>query len=58
MTVTGVGSLFNVHFASDPPKDYRGTRLAEQGRLREFHRRMLASGIYLQAEDSAASQLQ
>jgi len=47
MTVTGVGSLFNVHFASDPPKDYRGARLADQSRLREFHRRMLASGVYL-----------
>lgn len=46
-TVTGVGSLFNVHFTATQPRSYRDVRSQDVPTLREFHRRMLAAGVLL-----------
>jgi glutamate-1-semialdehyde 2,1-aminomutase len=46
-TVTGVGSLFNVHFTPTQPRSYRDVRGQDVATLREFHRRMLAAGVLL-----------
>ncbi|MGH3762977.1 aspartate aminotransferase family protein [Actinophytocola sp.] len=45
--VTGTGSLFNVHFTTRPPTDYRGVRGADRQRLAEFHRQLLRGGVLL-----------
>ena len=46
-SVTGVGSLFNIHFTREQPSTYRQVRLADAARLREFHQRMLRAGVLL-----------
>lgn len=46
-SVTGVGSLFNVHFTPRQPRRYRDVRGADAALLRDFHRRMLRAGVLL-----------
>jgi glutamate-1-semialdehyde 2,1-aminomutase len=47
MSVTGVGSLFNVHFTAKQPQTYRDVRRADVARTQEFHRSMLRAGVLL-----------
>jgi glutamate-1-semialdehyde 2,1-aminomutase len=46
-SVTGIGSLFNVHFTATAPEEYRAVRLADQDALRALHIRVLGEGIFL-----------
>jgi glutamate-1-semialdehyde 2,1-aminomutase len=45
--VTGVGSLFNVHFTGQPVRDYRSLAAADQALRREFFLGMLNHGVLL-----------
>lgn len=45
--VTGVGSLFNVHFTTERPVSYREVRGGDAAKLADFHRRMVAGGVLL-----------
>ncbi len=45
--VTGIGSLFNVHFTSLPVRDHRATRTANQQMHRDFFLGLINNGILL-----------
>jgi glutamate-1-semialdehyde 2,1-aminomutase len=45
--VTGVGSLFGVHFTSRPVRDYRSAAAVDRALAREFFLGMLNHGILL-----------
>ncbi len=47
VTVTGVGSLFNVHFTSLPVRDYRSMRSADSRVLRDFFLGLINHGVLL-----------
>jgi glutamate-1-semialdehyde 2,1-aminomutase len=45
--VTGLGSLFTVHFTSGPVRDYRSAARADKGLTREFFLGMANNGVLL-----------
>jgi glutamate-1-semialdehyde 2,1-aminomutase len=45
--VTGIGSLFNVHFTSVPVRDHRSMRTSNQAFLREFFLGLVNHGVLL-----------
>ncbi|MEX0698312.1 MAG: aspartate aminotransferase family protein [Acidimicrobiia bacterium] len=47
LSVTGVGSIFNIHFASSTPRSYRDVQNTDKEALRVFHLRMLNAGVML-----------
>ncbi len=52
--VTGIGSLFNVHFSSTAPRDYRDAIHGESTVLREFVIGMINEGVLLAPRGMAA----
>jgi len=44
--VTGVGSLFHIHFTAETVRSVRQAEDADQGLINELHQRLLAHGIY------------
>ena len=44
--VTGIGSIFHVHFTREPVTDARTACDVDQGLITELHRRALARGLY------------
>jgi glutamate-1-semialdehyde 2,1-aminomutase len=46
-TVTGIGSLFNVDFTPEEPKEFRALQLSNREMLRLFHLGILEEGIVL-----------
>lgn len=46
-SVTGVASLFNIHFMKDQPTTYRQAKSSDQHLLAAFHREMLREGFFL-----------
>lgn len=47
LSVTGIGSLFNIHFSQSAPRSYREVQLTDRKALRLFHLRMLNAGVML-----------
>jgi glutamate-1-semialdehyde 2,1-aminomutase len=45
--VTGIGSLFNVHFTSVPVRDHRSMRTSNQAILREFFLGLVNHGVLM-----------
>ncbi len=54
-SVTGVGSLVNIHFSPSEPVEYRAVRASNQRALQEFHLRMLENGIFLASRGLACT---
>jgi glutamate-1-semialdehyde 2,1-aminomutase len=46
-TVNRVGSMFTIFFTSEPVTDYASAKRSDTARFAEFHRTLLANGIYL-----------
>jgi glutamate-1-semialdehyde 2,1-aminomutase len=46
-TVNRVGSMFTIFFTSAPVTDYESAKRSDTARFAEFHRTLLARGIYL-----------
>ena len=46
-TVNRVGSMFTIFFTTSPVSDYESAKQSDTARFAEFHRTMLARGIYL-----------
>lgn len=46
-SVTGLGSLANVHFTAPAPREYRAVHTADRSQLEAFHLRMLNRGFML-----------
>jgi len=46
-TVNRVGSMFTIFFTSEPVTDYESAKRSDTARFAEFHRTLLANGIYL-----------
>jgi glutamate-1-semialdehyde 2,1-aminomutase len=44
--VTGVGSLFHIHFTAESVRTARQAEDADQGLINELHQRLLAHGVY------------
>jgi len=47
LSITGVGSVFNIHLAPSAPRSYREVRNSDREALRIFHLRMLNEGVML-----------
>lgn len=47
--VTGIGSLFNIHFTAAPPTTYREAKTGDTQALATFHRLVLEAGVMLAA---------
>ncbi len=47
VSVTGIGSLFNIHMRKEPPRSYRDVKTSDQEALRSFHLRMMRAGVML-----------
>jgi glutamate-1-semialdehyde 2,1-aminomutase len=47
VSVTGIGSLFNVHFVEQRPRTYRDGKSGDAELLAAFHREMLGEGFLL-----------
>jgi len=45
--VNRVGSMFTIFFTSEPVTDYESAKRSDTARFAEFHRTLLANGIYL-----------
>jgi glutamate-1-semialdehyde 2,1-aminomutase len=46
-TVNRVGSMFTIFFTREPVTDYASAKRSDTARFAEFHRTLLANGIYL-----------
>lgn len=44
--ITGISSIFNIHFTTEEVKDYRSSARADHKKLIDFHRALIMDGIY------------
>lgn len=47
VTVTGWGSMMNMHATGEPPRCWRDVRASDQRRMEEIQRRMMQAGIFV-----------